>query len=85
MVEAMPASLWTCFSLKSGRRCISMNDRRVGYFTIATRSHFGASPSSCESTSATNTISAPIAASGPNGAYRSSASRPLMPVVEPSP
>ena len=75
----MPASLWTCFSLKSGRRCISMNDRRVGYFTIATRSHFGASPSSCASTSATNTISAPIAASGPSGAYRSSASRPLMP------
>ncbi len=30
IVAATPASLWTCFSRKSSRVCISMNDRRVG-------------------------------------------------------
>ena len=47
---------------------MSTNDRRVGYFTTATRSHLGASPSSWSSTSAKNTTSAPIAANGSSGA-----------------
>ena len=45
IVCSMPASLWTCLSTKSGRDCISMNERRVGYFTTAMRSQTGDTPS----------------------------------------
>ena len=59
IVSAMPASLCWCASWKSGRDCMSMNDRRVGYLTTATRSQVGA-PSNCCSTSPKNTGAAPI-------------------------
>ena len=73
MVSAMPASLCSCSAWKSGRCCISMNARRLGYLTMPTRSHFGESLRNWVSTSPTNTGSAPMAANGPSGAYSSSA------------
>ncbi len=60
MVRSMPVSLWVCFSRKSVRDCMSMNDLREGYWTMPMRSQ----PVDCSAstTSPANASTAPMSA-----------------------